>query len=79
MGAFTAEDRILILVIAAVTAGVFVLDLLTPLGISIWALYVLPLGALALVLVPTDDLGSCVDLYRPHYSGLFLLSSRCAI
>jgi hypothetical protein len=25
-------------------AGVFVLDLLTPLGIAIWALYVLPLG-----------------------------------
>lgn len=44
MGAFTAEDRILILVIAALTAGVFVLDLLTASGISIWALYVLPLG-----------------------------------
>ena len=44
MGAFTAEDRVLILVIAALTAGVFVLDLLTPLGIAIWALYVLPLG-----------------------------------
>ena len=44
MGAFTGEDRILILVIAALTAGVFVLDVLTPSGISIWALYVLPLG-----------------------------------
>ena len=44
MGVLATEDRILILVIAALTAGVFVLDLLTPLGIAIWALYVLPLG-----------------------------------
>jgi len=44
MGAFTADDRILIVVIAALTAGVFVLDLLTPSDIAIWALYVLPLG-----------------------------------
>jgi cytochrome b subunit of formate dehydrogenase len=31
-------------VIVALTAIVFVLDALTPVGIAIWALYVLPLG-----------------------------------
>ncbi|HKC93005.1 MAG TPA: hypothetical protein VKB81_03190 [Nitrospira sp.] len=44
MGVLSTEDRILTAVIGALLAGVFVLDLLTPLGIAIWALYVLPLG-----------------------------------
>jgi hypothetical protein len=30
--------------VVGLTAMVFVLDLMTPLGIAIWALYVLPLG-----------------------------------
>lgn len=30
--------------VVALTAMVFVLDVMTPLGIAIWALYVLPLG-----------------------------------
>ena len=37
-------DHTLIAVIAALVVLVFVLDLLTPLGIVIWALYVVPLG-----------------------------------
>jgi len=44
MGPLTTEDQILIAVIGILMAGVFVLDLLTPLGIAMWALYVLPLG-----------------------------------
>ncbi|HKW85558.1 MAG TPA: hypothetical protein VJM82_00650 [Nitrospiraceae bacterium] len=38
------EDRTLAAVIGAVIAAVFVLDLMTPLGIAIWVLYVVPLG-----------------------------------
>lgn len=38
------EDRTLAGVIGATIAVVFVLDLLTPLGIAIWILYVVPLG-----------------------------------
>jgi len=37
-------DHSVTAVIVALTAIVFVLDLLTPLGIAIWALYILPLG-----------------------------------
>jgi len=37
-------DHVLTGVIAALIIMVFVLDLLTPLGIAIWALYVIPLG-----------------------------------
>src|SRR5689334_649153 len=37
-------DHTLIGVIAALLVCVFVLDVLTPLGIAIWALYVVPLG-----------------------------------
>lgn len=37
-------DHVVTAVIIALTAIVFVLDLMTPLGIAIWALYVLPLG-----------------------------------
>lgn len=37
-------DRTLMAVIATLLALVFVLDVLTPLGIAIWALYVVPLG-----------------------------------
>jgi len=44
MGPLSTEDRILIAVIGTLMAGVFVLDLLTPLGIAMWALYILPLG-----------------------------------
>jgi hypothetical protein len=44
MGVLTTEDRVLTAVIGTLLAVVFVLDLLTPLGIAIWALYVLPLG-----------------------------------
>jgi hypothetical protein len=37
-------DLFISILVVALTAIVFVLDLLTPLGIAIWALYVLPLG-----------------------------------
>jgi len=37
-------DRSVTVVIVALTAIVFVLDVLTPTGIAIWALYGLPLG-----------------------------------
>ena len=37
-------DHVVTAVIIALTAIVFVLDLMTPLGIAIWALYILPLG-----------------------------------
>jgi hypothetical protein len=37
-------DHVLTGVIAALIIMVFVLDLLTPLGIVVWALYVIPLG-----------------------------------
>jgi hypothetical protein len=37
-------DHTLMVVIATLLVIVFVLDLLTPLGIATWALYVLPLG-----------------------------------
>ena len=37
-------DHVLTGVIAALIILVFVLDLLTPSGIAIWALYVIPLG-----------------------------------
>ena len=37
-------DRSVTAMIVALTAMVFVLDVLTPLGIAIWGLYVLPLG-----------------------------------
>ena len=37
-------DHVLTGVIAALIIMVFVLDLVTPLGIAIWALYVIPLG-----------------------------------
>jgi hypothetical protein len=37
-------DHAVTVVIVALIAIVFVLDVLTPLGIAIWALYVLPLG-----------------------------------
>ena len=40
----TQADHVLTGVIAALIIMVFVLDLLTPLGIAIWALYVIPLG-----------------------------------
>jgi hypothetical protein len=37
-------DHAVTMVIVALTLIVFVLDVLTPVGIAIWALYVLPLG-----------------------------------
>jgi hypothetical protein len=37
-------DHAVTVMIVALTAMVCVLDVLTPLGIAIWALYVLPLG-----------------------------------
>jgi hypothetical protein len=37
-------DHAVIVVIVALTGIVFILDVLTPLGIAIWAMYVLPLG-----------------------------------
>ena len=37
-------DHALTAVIIALTVIVFVLDLMIPLGIAIWALYILPLG-----------------------------------
>ena len=37
-------DHAVTVVIVALTAIVFVLDVMTPLGIAIWALYALPLG-----------------------------------
>jgi hypothetical protein len=37
-------DHAVTVVIFALIAMVFVLDVLTPLGIALWALYVLPLG-----------------------------------
>jgi hypothetical protein len=37
-------DHAVTAVIVALTTMVFVLDVLTPLGIALWALYVLPLG-----------------------------------
>jgi hypothetical protein len=37
-------DHAVTVVLVALTAIVFILDVLTPLGIAIWALYVLPLG-----------------------------------
>jgi hypothetical protein len=37
-------DHTLIAVIAALLVLVFILDVLTPLGIATWALYVVPLG-----------------------------------
>ena len=37
-------DRLFTVIVVGLTAMVFVLDLMTPLGIAIWALYVLPLG-----------------------------------
>lgn len=37
-------DLFISVLVVALTALVFVLDLLTPLGVAMWALYVLPLG-----------------------------------
>jgi hypothetical protein len=37
-------DHFISLLVVALTTMVFVLDVMTPLGIAIWALYVLPLG-----------------------------------
>jgi len=37
-------DLLLTVIVVVLTAMVFVLDVMTPLGIAIWALYVLPLG-----------------------------------
>ena len=37
-------DHAVTTVIVTLTAMVFLLDVLTPLGIALWALYVLPLG-----------------------------------
>jgi hypothetical protein len=37
-------DHVISVLVVALTASVFVLDVMTPLGIAIWALYVLPLG-----------------------------------
>ena len=37
-------DHALTAIIIALTVMVFVLDLMTPLGLAIWALYILPLG-----------------------------------
>jgi hypothetical protein len=40
----TKADHSISVVVVVLTAIVFVLDVMTPLGIAIWALYVLPLG-----------------------------------
>ena len=40
----TKTDHSVTAVVLALTVIVFVLDLLTPLGIAIWILYILPLG-----------------------------------
>ena len=37
-------DHALTAIIIALTMIVFILDLMTPLGLAIWALYILPLG-----------------------------------
>jgi len=37
-------DHVISVLAVALTASVFVLDVMTPLGIAMWALYVLPLG-----------------------------------
>ncbi len=40
----TKADHSITVLVVVLTAIVFVLDVITPLGIAIWALYVLPLG-----------------------------------
>ena len=37
-------DHALTAIIIALTVMVFILDLMTPLGLALWALYILPLG-----------------------------------
>lgn len=66
MGVLTTDDRILVAVIGALMAVVFVLDLLTPLGIAIWALYVLPLG-LSLRYLTFVVAGACTVLIMLGY------------
>jgi hypothetical protein len=69
-------DHSFIVAVVVLTAIVFVLELMTPLGIAIWALYVLPLG-----LTRWSSLGSLTfavagGVYGAYCSGLSLFSSR---
>ena len=66
-------DHTLIAVIAALLVLLFVLDVLTPLGIATWALYVVPLGltiwsSIRSLLPITASAGSVLILLGYFYS-----------